>query len=98
MFNAKRIAVGLSSLSILAAAVAVAATAPAQPAAAAGQSSFRIYEFTYYSDANHSTVVGYARQACSPNDPGFQQWGTVTQYVVSNPIGYCSPDDGGVIH
>lgn len=95
MFNAKRIAVGLSTLSVLAAAVVVAATAPANPAVAQSQGSYIAYEFTYYSDAARSSVVGYARQGCSPSDPRIEQWGSVTPYSSANPVAICNPDGSG---
>lgn len=98
MINAKRIAAGLSTLSILASVVVVAASAPANPAVAGSQGSFTIYEFTYFSDATQSSVVGYARQGCYPADPGIQQWGSVTQYVSANPIGSCNPDGTGIYY
>lgn len=96
MFNAKRIAAGLSTLSVLAAAVVAAASAPANPALAQDPGSYIIYEFHYFSDATQSSYVGYARQGCYPGDPRIQQWGSVTEYVSANPIAICNPDGTGV--
>jgi len=92
LINAKRIAVGLTSLSILAAAVVGTTALSVNPAEAAVQSGYYIYEFSYYSDASLTTLVGGARQGCYPGDPTMYSWGEVTDHYRSNVIGWANTD------
>jgi hypothetical protein len=97
LLNVKQIAAGISSLSIMAAAVMTVVTFSVNPAAAMVQAGYYIYEYNYYSDASHSSQVGYARQGCSGGDPAASGWGEVTAHSTSNLIGWCNPDGTGII-
>lgn len=98
MINAKRIAVGFTSLSILAAAVVGTTTLSVNPAEAAVKSGYYIYEFTYYSDSSHTTLVGGARQGCYPGDPSMYSWGEVTDHYSSNVIGWANNDGTCILY
>jgi hypothetical protein len=98
LINAKRIAVGFTSLSILAAAVVGATSLSINPAEAAVQSGYYIYEFSYYSDSSQTTLVGGARQGCYPGDPAMYSWGDVTPYYSSTVIGQAYPDGTCILY
>lgn len=98
LINAKRIAVGFTSLSILAAAVVGAISLSVNPAVAAIQSGYYIYEFSYYSDSSLTTLVGGARQGCYPGDPAMYSWGEVTDYYRSNVIGWAYNDGSCILY
>jgi hypothetical protein len=50
------------------------------------------YHTTFYSDASHTTQVGYLIwTGCDLNDnPTYRLVGTYTYYTEDEPIGYCS--------
>lgn len=95
--NVKRIAAGIPNLFILASVVIAATSFSANSATTTIQSGYYIYEYSYYSDASHSSQVGYARQGCYAGDPAASGWGEVTAHSTSTLIGWCNPDGTGII-
>jgi hypothetical protein len=68
-------------------AAALAATTGATPALATDGPAFSI---TFYSDASHTTVVGFARPVCTPDPAARLQWGVSSAYEEVNwDQGWC---------
>jgi hypothetical protein len=47
------------------------------------------FSITFYSDAEHTQVVGFARPNCYPDPHATLQWGYSTQYEEVDYNGYC---------
>lgn len=47
------------------------------------------FSIFFYSDANHTTQVGFARWQCYPGPHATLQWGYSTQYEEVVYVGYC---------
>lgn len=80
-------------LNLLASIAVAAVFMAASPANA--QSSNPAYHTTFYSDASHTTQVGYLIwTGCDAyNFPTYRLVGTYTYYTEDEPIGYCVDGD-----
>ena len=74
----KRLMIGVAALA--AATVATPALAQDGPA----------FSLTFYSDATHTTAVGFARPVCNPGPAAQLWWGTSSPYEeVHWDVGWC---------
>lgn len=69
-----------------AAAAAAVLTLAAGPAQATDGPAFNVL---FYSEAAHTTQVGFARAACNPDPIATMQWGHSTQYQEVVFVGQC---------
>lgn len=83
----RRVSVKMAAMS----AVALAASAVAGPSAAMLDVPF--YNYTYFSDATYTTVVGYEIGTCFNGQAAVQQMvGTGSAYVIQERAGVCRGD------
>lgn len=66
-------------------------SATSVPVTAQGPNGYYVYDWTYYSDASKTEVVGRLVDNCAA--PA-EQWGEVTAYYDRTPIGHWSNSTG----
>jgi hypothetical protein len=54
------------------------------------------FSIIFYSDASHTSTIGFARAACNPDPVAILQWGSSSQYQEINYVGQCI--DGELYH